>query len=457
MSQVILVGTKRHQSNLYAINLDMYAGANVIVKDDAENAIAVLEVIDTIDAIITECRIDKENTAVIIQQFLEKRKRPIPLLVLGEEKELVGKDHVSFLSESPDLKVLIQTVAKILGVTAKDMANKVVPDFYPIPINHLGNLNSAICDIYVRIKVSPYEYQYLKRLHQGDVLSEDIYETYKGKGLSHFYVHKEDRLQITKAITKEYVKMLSNENLSTEKRMAITSQSLSLSWNRITDEGFTEEVKELCDATIKSLAVTVQRAPDLSNFMRTLLKNPSSYLYTHAQLIVYLANHAIMKTEWGSEEQVEKIGFVTFFHDMFLEEDHLARIHSEADLMRAGLSDKDRKRVLNHALEASNLIRNYPQSPIGADQLIRQHHGTRNGIGFVDKVAANISPLSVTFMICEDFCSAILESNGEFDKEDTFKKLYARYDKGTQRKMVKTLEDLPFHTLHSEQFKKGAA
>src|SRR5690606_13376992 len=111
-----------------------------------------------------------------------------------------------------------------------------------------------------------------------------------------------------------------------------------------------------------------------------MINNKSGYLFKHTQILTYVCLHIIKNIDWGSPEQEEKICFISLFHDIVLENDEMAQIHSTQELRSAKLNTQERMLVERHAQMSAELVAKFPHSPMGADQIIRQHHGMLNGI-----------------------------------------------------------------------------
>ena len=49
-----------------------------------------------------------------------------------------------------EIKSLLKSMAKILELTAKQMASREVPDYFPVPIRLLQKMSRTQCDLYSR-------------------------------------------------------------------------------------------------------------------------------------------------------------------------------------------------------------------------------------------------------------------------------------------------------------------
>lgn len=129
-------------------------------------------------------------------------------------------------------------------------------------------------------------------------------------------------------------------------------------------------------------------------------------------MICLVGTRIIEILKWGNQDQIDKLSFVAFFHDITLETDELAKIHSMGQLKAASrtLSKDDVNKVKSHALDAAKLVSMSPKFPLGAETIIKQHHGAKSGVGF-DKISLSISPLSIIFMMAEEWVTFAIDSH----------------------------------------------
>ena len=197
-----------------------------------------------------------------------------------------------------------------------------------------------------------------------------------------------------------------------------------------------------CLVSIKSLVQGNQDKNALPGYLQKVLANTSSYNFNHSQLTAHLASFAIGQMSWGSDEQKEKIIFIAFFHNVLLEDDH-CKIYTNEMLDKAGLDAKAKELINKHALDTAALVQKFPKAPLGADDLVKQHHGSRNGIGFPEQASASLSPLAIVFFIAEMLANKLLSK--PFNKDAAFLDINQRIPKGLKAKsIVECLEKLDF-------------
>ncbi len=113
------------------------------------------------------------------------------------------------------------------------------------------------------------------------------------------------------------------------------------------------------------------------------------------------------------------------------------------ELKRAKFPDQERLLVERHAQLAAEYVTKFPHAPMGSDQIIRQHHGTMNGVGFSEHYGNNVSPVSVVFIVAEEFTRIIMKNeSGSFDKAEMLRELKEEFPTSRFQKVLEKLQTL---------------
>jgi hypothetical protein len=119
----------------------------------------------------------------------------------------------------------------------------------------------------------------------------------------------------------------------------------------------------------------------------------------------------------------------------------------EEILFSEEVDDADKEVVLNHARMSAEIVLGYKKAPLGADLLIKQHHGVTNGVGFAIEYKDDISPLSKVVIIAEAFVNEYLKAkeiygDSGIDAKLIIPTLNEKFRKSSYRKIVETLDSL---------------
>ena len=442
MSLTLLVEHNPMIESCYMLNLSTWLGLEILPKKKAEFAVKYLETdSQNIKLIIVRATIEKEKSGEMMIEYVKKKGLNIPVIVIGPGKEIPGS--AAHVPNSLQLKILIQSSAKALNITAKDMSAKVVPNYFPIPITYFKVIKRSVCKVYSQDIDDANKYNL--RIERMSEFEESYIQSMIQEGMTHLYVDKMDRLEFVNNVTSELMALLETMDLSPEEELSVHDKSMELLSKKLLTIGVNEETIKLARKNIEGMKKTVQKNPKLSKLLERLLSNKSSYLFKHTQILTYIGLHIIKNIDWGNAEQEEKMSFIAFFHDIVLETDEQAQIKSNLELKKANFPLPERILVEKHAQMAAEFISKFPHAPMGADQLIRQHHGMLNGMGFSEHYGNNISPLAIVFIVAEEYTRIIMKrENGPFDREEMMQELKSEFPTSRFQKVIDILQNVTF-------------
>ncbi len=448
MGQAILISDNEVVNSLYEVNLRAYVGVNVTVKTSADEAVDLLKQSPNMDAVICFDKVSgKKNIVSKIQKGLESIELDIPLIGMGLADAEIPNSIL--IKNKYDIKSLLQAMAKVLEVTAKEMASKAVPKYFPIPLKLFSQVNSSHCDIYFRNKKENFEYEYFKILEKDQPIGDSL-QNYISEGVLHLYIDADERLRFINKASAAVVGELEREDLTSEERIEITQQGMGIVAEEIFESAeLSAEIAEVSKACIASINKVCKEVPKIKGLLDMLMENQSDYCYKHSILTTFIANNIISKISWGSAEQQNKVAFSLFFHDIYLVpiyKKYPDAVTEEDLLFMEEVSEEEKNIVLDHAKMAGDLVKSFPQCPIGADMIITQHHGMTSGQGFAVNFKDDISPLSKIMIIAEEIATGMLVSlaNGDkvsVNKDVIAKRLSEKYRNHTYRKVIEAFKE----------------
>lgn len=448
--QIILLETDDSLRSLLKLNIMKSIGCDVIEKDNVADALSLLQILPDIDLVI--CRSDKslKKEEHEIFQYLINQNQGTPLLLIGDV--VTNYKHTVSLDPAHSWKKVVAAAGKILGVEVAEDDNRFASDYVPVGIHYFYNINSSSmgCDIYIRVKKGD-EYQYIKRLHASDQFTRADIEKYKEAGLKEFYIIKEHFTQFVDFVTSQLVLKLDDASLQGTDRVSVTAEAFDISLERIHSLGIDGNTIEIVTENIKSMESSLKEKSPLTTFLQAMKKNKLSYAYSHTYLCSIILHQVIKQFDWGSPQMKEKLTYIAFFHDISLSENNSGRINNEIEL--ENLSEKERKRMMNHALDSSIMVEKFPNVPNGVGAILKEHHGSKNGIGFPDTLSIAINPLSMMFIVVEHFVDEFLMIKGNVGSEDMkkiFAKLGEHYQKATYLQTLQALQKMTGNGKASE-------
>lgn len=437
MSQTILIEPHQDLRKIYNLNLVTYTGTNVIERSSADDAIELLSILPNIDLIITRNEIGDEETAVKLSEYIESKELDIPLIVIGKKNEL---EEVAVIHrDDKNWEDLIQKAAKLLGVTEEDQVKIIRPDYTPVKIFYFYDIDHTPCDVYIRIKKSPKEYQFVKRIHAQDKIKQDEIDKYIKQGLQEFHIKKDYQQYFVTFVTNTLMQKLEMD-LDIDERIFTNASAFEITRNHVLADDFTEEIEELAYACIKSMVQSIQESPSLANLLQVLFSSKISYAYQKAHLTCLIGNFIISKQKWYEERHLLLFTYLAFLSDITLKSLEQLSINSLDDLEKSNLSPEDKLDVMHHAEDASKLVKSFQGGSEYLEQLVKQHQGSLDGIGFPETFPDTIHPMSRVFITADAFVKILLDPKGPKNKKEILTILYAKFEEENFQKIIKVLE-----------------
>jgi response regulator RpfG family c-di-GMP phosphodiesterase len=331
-------------------------------------------------------------------------------LVIGELDIIYANLHK--LEPGFKLDFLAREIVNILGVTREEIAYIKKPDYIGVPLENFYQLNEPCCDIFIKISKKDGD-QFVKRINAGDEIDKESIKKYQNMNLKEFYIPKDFYENLMAQILNQSMVKLIDAHKVGEKIMEVSSDTFEITQNLLDDLGITAQTVKVARLSIKSMMKTVSSNSKISSLLKEIIQNETSYSFKRSYLISLFFNQILPHLGWGRGEQLqqnlEKVTFVSFFHDAFLRDEKLLKIMNNHQLENSDLTAAEITMIQEHANKASTTVQGVPQCPAGIDVIIRQHHGSRNGIGFPNNLTTSISPMAIAFIVIEDFSARLLE------------------------------------------------
>ena len=277
MAQIILIEPDETLRELLTLNLATYVGAEIIPKDSFAEALTLLQIIPNIDLIIAR-KVDHNGTGPDeIFEFINSNERDTSVILSGPEKLSPLAAQMALEIKDPmDWEQIIQNSAKVLGVTQEILEKKVRPDFVPIRIKVFKHLSSTPCDVFIRIKRGPGDYQFVKRLHAGDTYSDQVVGKYIEQGLLNFYIPREYLSNFTNFVSDRFVEKLESLDWSDKNSFEFVGESFDQTLQSAREVGFSSAAIQLAEAVMNSMLESVHISQEMGPLLQKVLNSPTA-------------------------------------------------------------------------------------------------------------------------------------------------------------------------------------
>ncbi len=444
--QILIVSQDQVYAQVLRLNLIKFLNVEVVEMGTLDDGMAFLAILPSIDLIVIKTPGFSEYQVGEFLTYLQEKGIFAPVIILGPMTLPVPK-NVKFEKNTKDFKYLALKVAGVIGIEFENTKLDELNDFQSIPIEFFFNINSSSlgCDVYIRIKKSENDFQFIKRLHSNDQFTREDIEKYQSSGLKEFYISKNHFPDFVNYVTDQLIQKLSSNELIGFDRLKLSVDVFEVTKERIRMLGVDEYTKTLVDESIHSMMKSLSEKNSLAALFQMVKSHQLSYAYTHSYLIALLLHKVIESFDWKSPMIKERLSYVAYFHDISLSDEKHMMVGSQSELKKLNLTNSDEELVMKHALKSAEILEKFDELPAGISTIVKEHHGSKNGIGFPEELSISLSPLSMVFIVVEDFVNRFLTISHDPKLEDLiqiFDQLREKYKKSTYKEAFLALESM---------------
>jgi thymidylate kinase len=456
MKNIIISIAQDNTSEILYQNLDYETESKLFCIQNYEELLSRISKTKDINLVIlSDAYLDTQQAVASLKKLNPRPK----IQVYSDRIENVQSPDMEFFPQSDfELEKLIKNALATLD--PEGLKNRTeIPDYVPFSIKYFYNINSFMSDIYIKLKKRGIE-EFVKRINANEEIDRETLEKYEVSGLEFLYIRKPYRFHfinqavnesiggLKKAHLSELAQQLDEEEhpLQVKTILNAADDTYQLSAEMLLNMGITENTIKITKASIASMKKTLKNMDTITALLDRLLKEKLSYAYKRTHITTMFAVEVLKRIDWFSKEQlpqlIEQLVYASFLHDILLTDEKLLRIHSKLNLYQADLSEQEKKLVLNHANMTSTLIQKYPKAPNHVDVIIKQHHGTSNGIGFSVNLNASLPKLVIILMVAERLVMKLLDfKKGEDRLEQVFNDLEEEFNLPTYKKVTDCLKE----------------
>lgn len=454
MSQIILIKNSFFEQAKIESYLRQELTLDLIVKDSIKDALMVLRILPDVQGIILP-EMDRTNKRAIaeLKDYCKTNTISTSILMTKTSSEnpveIVEYDFLDHKVRTVYYQLQFEDMKHELKLF---IASKELPEergYFSIPFSLILNTMTYEkilvfpFDLSFGIKKEDEDWQYVLRFRKNepiDLLDLKKYQTQKNA--ERFFINVEQRVDFDKFFSDLRKKV--NKAGATTFGQKIYSAELTaqILRNHFASFGMDDEGKELIEDYFQQSMMALKDAGAFSMLLKHFFENTSSYQYVHSMILALVLNKVTHRLGWDSQNFKEKVAFICLVHDLCLVDDELAFIESEAELNAANFSDAQKEMAMNHALKISTLIMDFKDRAIGVEEVLREHHGMRNGIGYARDLNYHLHHLSMAFITTQSFVHELLKlENPSKEKiKQVVQELGLIYNKGFYLKAYEALK-----------------
>lgn len=438
MNYILIVEDEEDIRDIYEMILRRAFPLDVVLTGSGNEALRAIQERGRPEIIISDLHMPDGDGEFLHNKLLEM-KLDVPFVICSTDpisslqRKFVG---IHGYVEKPRI---VDAVLKLVDTVVSSYETP--PSYVPVRISFLLRLGTVHFDLFMKISES----RFVKVINADEAfILEDAQRFYK-KDLSHLYILKEEADQYLSSVENNlhqiYSQTLQNPQdlpmISLEAIESVERLARTLGWR----EGVVDASKHAVNLAIK----VVSSEPNLLNLLKHKLRNVHSRYSQHVGLVALMNCAFCHQMGWVSESSQMKVGLAALMHDITVDE----KIYENIEYWNSAASNPSDKtpevvKYRNHPIESVNMLLKVRNLPADVDQIILQHHESKDGSGFPrGLVSTRISPFATVFIIVEDLINFLGDSQDHQEKIQLFIKMRSeRYNSGSFKKVFDVLKKL---------------
>lgn len=498
MKQVLLIlSDQKLGKSLKSLLTEKYK-LEVFVHNSASEAISFLEILPYSNLILIDENIGKENTAQKMFDFVTKSKEILPLdlqviflsnnlgkyppfQIIPPSSQLIQlSNYIAYnlklidqLPEEVEIsndnkepsspKIQISEATTVFqipkpGLTASNInipnlishsVDSEIVEYFEVDIRML-NLQNEIqfpCDCYTRVKKAD-TFEYGKKIDKDTTFGKKDFEKLFNRGIKQLWINQNDYQKAFPVFTKIFTQNIANMQLSYRERLAINSDAYEIILKLIKENKVDQNLVELIKATLPSYDFFTKVENPILPFLKEISHAKFSYGLLNSTLTCLIMHRVFSVFEWSKDYTKNKINYITFFHDLCIGSDKLIKVHHDYFEEKPNLNEEENVLIEKHADCIAKLLEKIVKAPKELVALLREHHGSVNGIGINENLNLRIYPFTKLLIISERISFEILKTielsnNKELklkDLKEILNDLQPRFEKQGYLEIFKEVE-----------------
>lgn len=418
---ILIVDDEPQILEILEIIIESELDVQILKASNGQEAALFLEQDLRPDIIVSDYNMPIKNGGYLFQRNKEIENLPFILVSAGDVRDYPefenfsdSNPHNCFLTKPYEEEELFRAITAPLkknehgsiqdSIQSERGLKKIQPHF-------LAALSKESYDLF--IKVGDEKFLQISKKENGDMMSVIRHHQEKEKHNSFFYMGKDDYSDFLSKAMKEVENLLASDQEESKKTI-VTFTAIDLAFTVAQEDlkvlGVSKIHQDLINSSMERVFSDLKKNDELFGMLKDLLES-NNYLSNHSILNIYFSSYLLKKLGWSTEQTLKQLLLASFYHDIEIQDQSIARISHPNDCKEAN----QRKVVLAHAQAAADYLDKLPGVNHDAHRIILDHHEKPDGTGFpTGHSGENIPPLSCVFILAHHIIDFLLDNN--FDK-----------------------------------------
>lgn len=399
MSQIVAFTKRLDFKTLLDIECKSLTGFAPVVKDSVDEFQSMLGLLGDIDVLIVDQPPVIGDYNFLLKAITEKGSSIKNIIMLSNENSDLKNSTVFALDK---VESLITHLKTLVAPDAKEAIG-----YISVPTDALIHFKLLPFDLYIKIS----EGKFLKRIPANEDIDESTVQAFKAKGVTDLYFERKHNRDFSLLLLNNMINKVEKDYTSADEKQKAVNEVFVTTKELVQSVGLPPRVIEVCESVMESISLDVMKGKDkLSNYLSQMkVQSNLNFQFRFVELTSFIATQIVEHlNDSDKEEQIKKIVFASFFCDISLSE--VGHLDYRTEESIKDLWPEDKKAILEHALKSSQIASKYKNAPVDSDVIIKQHHGSIDGIGFKDASGGTL-PLSRCLMAAQELAFAILKES----------------------------------------------
>ena len=398
MSQIIAFTQNINFRTLLEVQCKEITGFSPIIHHTFDEFLNVLSLLESIEILIVDEPKDDTIFIKLINELMSRQGQFKQILFRSERNPKLTQSKV-FSPE--DIEGLLNELKSLFNFVEKKEQGHI-----SIPVDSLIHFKILPFDLFVKIG----EDKFFKRIPAHEEIDEATFERFHQKGITELYFERQYNRDFSVMLINNMINKVEKDYDSIDEKLTATNEVYLTTHQIVGKLGFKPKMVEVCDSVLNQIAEDVVKGKDnFSKFLEQLRTRTNlSFRYRLMELTSFIGSQMIEATEPSSvrREMIKKLIFSSLFCDITLINNDQIHVRRPDQVMK--LSQNEQKQINEHAMRASELVNKYQRPPLEASLIIKQHHGSMNGVGIPKDISPKILPLAKCLMAAQEISYQIL-------------------------------------------------
>jgi putative nucleotidyltransferase with HDIG domain len=400
-----------------------------------------LSAVEEFDLVVSDIHMPGSRVSGLELLDYLKRKSQIPVILmtgfatLAQTKEAQAMGASAFLAKPFPRDELLRTARALAGVEEKRADAKASDEeFCKLSIDDFISGKRIQYNVFIRLSAG----RYVKIAHAGEDLTLDRVRAYKGKGIGHLYLRREDFFQYLRSNIGIALVVRSSRTVSHEKKVNFLKHTGELILEKLHTGSVMPEALEDARTVLDATVALLCESPSTFQLLDSL-NSHSDHLYAHSLGVSLYSALIARQVGWKTQATQFKVSMAGLLHDIGKKEIDRKLLETP----RIELSPDQLRMLESHPARGMEILSRLDTIPSDVPLIVAHHHERDLGMGYPSGLTkGRIHPLARLVAVADEFCKLSImnpDLSAPVDPREALRRLQVHYGKTLESSFMTAL------------------